>query len=110
MKKMKILMLEDNRFDADLIKEELISHKFDFTSEVVQTEKDFINAIHDFKPDIILSDYSLPQFTGFEALEIAKKLIPDIPFIIITGSLSEEMAADSIKRGAWDYVLKENLV
>jgi len=57
-----------------------------------------LNAIHDFKPDIILSDYSLPQFTGFEALEIAKKLIPDIPFIIITGSLSEEMAADSIKK------------
>jgi len=107
---MKILMLEDNKLDAKLIKEELTEHKFDFISELVKTEKDFITAIHDFKPDIILSDYALPQFTGFEALEIAKKLIPDIPFIIVTGSLSEEMAVDSIKRGAWDYILKENLL
>ncbi len=109
MKKQKILMLEDNKLDAKLIKEELTEHKFDFTSELVETKKDFITAIKDFKPNVILSDYTLPHFTGFEALEIAKKLIPDIPFIIVTGSLSEEMAADSIKRGAWDYVLKENL-
>jgi len=110
MKTLRILMLEDNQFDVDLIKEELISHKFNFTSELVETEKDFIKAIHDFKPDIILSDYNLPQFTGFEALEIAKKLIPDIPFIIVTGSLSEELAVESIKAGAWDYVIKENLL
>jgi len=110
MKKIKILMLEDNKFDAELIKEKLISHKFDFVSELVETEKDFISAIHNFKPDLILSDYSLPQFTGFEALEIAKKLVPDIPFIMVTGSLSEELAADSIKRGAWDYILKEDLL
>jgi len=110
MKKLKILILEDNKLDAELIKEELTEHKFDFTSELVDTEKDFIAAIHDFKPDIILSDYSLLQFTGFEALEIAKELTPDIPFIFVTGSLSEEMAADSMKRGAWDYVIKENLL
>ncbi|MBC2704617.1 PAS domain S-box protein [Desulfobacula sp.] len=106
---MKILMLEDNKLDAELIQKELAAHKFDFTFELVETEKNFITAIHNFKPDIILSDYSLPQFTGFEALEIAKKLIPDIPFIIVTGSLSEEMAVDSMKKGAWNYVIKENL-
>lgn len=110
MEKLKILMLEDNKLDAELIKEELIVHKFDFTSKLVETEKDFINAIHDFKPDLILSDYNLPQFTGFEALEIAKELVPDIPFIIITGSLSEEAAVDSMTRGAWNYVIKENLL
>ena len=110
MEKLKILILEDNKLDAGLIKEELTEHKFDFTSKLVQTEKDFITAIHGFKPNIILSDYNLPQFTGFEALEIAKKLVPDIPFIIVTGSLSEEVAVDSIKRGAWDYILKENLL
>jgi PAS domain S-box-containing protein len=109
MKKMKILMLEDNQLDAELIKEELAEHKFDFTSKLVETEKDFRTAIQDFRPGLILSDYKLPEFTGFEALEIAKKLVPDIPFIIVTGSLSEEMAVDSIKKGAWDYVLKENL-
>ncbi len=110
MNKLKVLMLEDNQLDAELIQKDLISQPFDFISERVETEKDFITAIHDFEPDIILSDYSLPQFTGFEALEIAQELVPGIPFIIITGSLSEEMAADSIKKGAWDYVLKENLV
>lgn len=62
-----------------------------------------------FQPNLILTDYTLPQFTGFEALEIVKKVIPDIPFIIVKG-VSEEMAADSIKRGAWDYVLQDNLI
>ena len=109
MKKMKILILEDNPSDAELTKRELRKINVEFESRVIQDEKNFLKEIETFKPDIILSDYGLPQFTGFEALEIAKKLIPDIPFIIVTGSLSEEMAADSIKRGAWDYVLKENL-
>jgi len=110
MKKLKILILEDNILDAELMKEEMTEHKIDFTSELVETEKDFITAIHNFKPDVILSDYTLPQFTGFEALEIAKELVPDIPFIIVTGSLSEETAVETIKRGAWNYVIKENLL
>ncbi|MDA3870901.1 MAG: response regulator, partial [Candidatus Marinimicrobia bacterium] len=110
MKKLKILILEDNKLDAKLIKEELTEKKFDFTSELVETEKDFNAAIHNFKPNIILSDYTLPHFTGFEALEIAKKLIPDIPFIFVTGTLSEEVAVDLIKKGVWDYVFKENLL
>ena len=109
MGKFKLLMLEDNKFDAELIKEELIIHKLDFDLKLVDTQKNFTNAIKTFKPDLILSDYNLPQFTGFEALEIAKKLSPIIPFIIVTGALSEEIAADSIRRGAWDYVLKTNL-
>jgi len=110
MKKLKILLLEDNKLDAELTKEELKLHNFNFTSLLVETEKDFISAIHNFKPDLILSDYSLPQFTGFEALEIAKDLIPEIPFIIVTGSLTEETAVESINRGAWNYIIKENLI
>ncbi len=110
MEKLKILLLEDNKLDAELTKEELKLHNFNFTSKLVETEKDFISAIHNFKPDLILSDYSLPQFTGFEALEIAKDLIPEIPFIIVTGSLTEETAVESINRGAWNYVIKENLI
>ena len=107
---MNILLLEDNMSDVQLVKEELKKLDFKFTTKNVDTKEDFISALHDYKPNIILSDYSLKQFTGFEALEITLKHKLSIPFIIVTGSLSEETAADSIKRGAWDYVLKDNLV
>lgn len=110
MAALKILILEDNEFDAELIREELLSNRFDFISNHVFTKTDFVKAIKEFKPDIILSDYNLPQFTGFDALEIAIEFDPNIPFILVTGHLSEELAADSIKRGAWDYVLKTNLL
>ena len=110
MKKINILILEDNKLDAELVKEEMVSHKIDFISQLVDTKKDFIAALDSFQPDLILSDYSLPQFTGFEAVVIAKEQDPDIPFILVTGNLTEELAAEAIKKGAWDYVLKENLI
>ncbi|MDP8202412.1 MAG: PAS domain S-box protein, partial [Candidatus Tenebribacter burtonii] len=110
MKTLKILMLEDNQLDADLIREELTENKFDFTSELVETEKDFIKAIHDFKPDIILSDYTLPQFNGMEAIILTKEISPLVPVIIVTGLINEEIAVECIKAGAMDYVLKENLI
>lgn len=103
-------MLEDNKFDAELIKRELKGFKLDFNTKNVDSRNDFIEAIENYKPDLILSDYNLPHFTGFEALEISKNNAPTIPFILITGTLSEEMAAESIKNGAWDYILKENLL
>lgn len=110
MAELKILILEDNPFDHELIQEELISNGFNFLSKIVSNEQDFTLALKEFKPDIILSDYNLPQFTGIEALEIAKNVALNIPFILVTGHLSEELAADSIKRGSWDYVLKTNLL
>ncbi|MCF7858324.1 MAG: PAS domain S-box protein [Candidatus Cloacimonetes bacterium] len=110
MLKLKILMLEDNQLDAEMIKAELKDQKFDCVCKVVASKRDFIKSITEFKPDLILSDYNLPQFTGFEALEIAKETIPLTPFIIVTGALSEETAADSIIKGVWDYVVKDRLV
>ena len=110
MSEFKILILEDTNFDIELVKEELSANNYNYNLNSVETKKDFISAIKNFKPDIILSDYNLPQFTGFEALKIAIDLVPNIPFILVTGHLSEELAVDSIKRGAWDYVLKSNLV
>ncbi len=110
MEQLKILILEDNENDVEFIKNEIISSlKYQFEFKWVVSKKDFVNAIDEFLPDVILSDYNLPQLTGFEAIQIVVDKNPLIPFIIVTGTLSEEAAAQSILCGAWDYVVKERL-
>jgi PAS domain S-box-containing protein len=111
MKKLlKILIVEDNLSDAKLIKLELRKTNKEFESRIVQDEKNFLNELENFQPDLILSDYSMPQFTGLDALDIAKKKCPEIPFIIVTGTLNEETAIKCMRWGAWDYVLKDRLI
>ncbi len=107
---MKIVLLEDDHIDAELIEEELVS-SFDFPIEFCRVHKrdDFLEKIETFTPDLILSDYRMPQYNGLEAIQDVKDNGLDIPIIIVTGSLSEETAADSIRSGAWDYVVKERL-
>ncbi|MDO9577311.1 MAG: response regulator, partial [Candidatus Cloacimonadales bacterium] len=105
----KILILEDLKSDAKLIS--LTLKKADFESEI-RLEKDkqgFILALDEFHPDLVLSDYSLPQFTGLEVIELVKKKTPKTPIIIITGSVNEETAVECMKQGAWDYILKDRL-
>ncbi len=106
---LKILILEDVSTDADLVERELNRKHFIFTSKRVDSEDTYCAALQEFKPDIILSDYMLPQFTGMEALLLAKAIAPRTPFIVVTGSINEETAVDCIKAGAWDYVTKEHL-
>ena len=106
----KILLLEDNPYDAKLVQLELSKTIKKFESRVVQDEKNFLNELENFQPDLILSDYAMPQFTGMEALEIAKKKCPEIPFIIVTGSVNEETAIKCMRWGAWDYVIKDKLI
>ena len=108
-KGLKILILEDRVSDAMLVKFELRKINWEFESKVVQDENNLLKELAVFKPDIILSDYSMPQFTGLDALEIAKKKCPGIPFIIVTGSLNEEIAVECMRQGAWDYVIKDKL-
>ena len=106
----KVLILEDNINDSNLIKIELSNNiDADLVFMVVNSKNDFINALNGFIPDIVISDFNLPQFNGFEALAITIEHDKNLPFIISTGSLTEEHAADSIKLGAWDYVVKERL-
>ncbi len=106
-----ILILEDNPSDAELIKAELKRNNIKINRLfLVDNKPDFIKTVEENELDIILSDYSLPQFDALTALEITKEKIPDIPFIVVTGTLDEETAVDTIKSGAWDYVLKERLV
>jgi signal transduction histidine kinase len=106
----KILMLEDVETDADLIQRQLTRDNVKFTAERVDEEQEFIDALDAFKPDVILSDHAMPQFNSMAALEIAQRLAPKVPFILVTGSVSEEFAVTCIKSGADDYILKSNLV
>lgn len=105
----KILILEDSPSDAELIQRELKKSGLIFSSEIVQTQDEFIAALDNFKPDIILSDYSLPSFDGVTAFHIKQKKHSDIPFIIVSGTIGEENAVELIKNGVADYALKDKL-
>jgi PAS domain S-box-containing protein len=105
----KILILEDNQSDADLLCRELKKSGLTFTSEIVQTRAAFENALHHFSPDIILSDYSLPSFDAVAAFRIKQSNYPLIPFIIVSGIIGEENAVELIKEGVTDYASKGKL-
>ena len=103
----RILILEDAAWDAALAQRLLVSAGLNHVAVVVDTKASFIEQMAAFQPDIILSDYHLPGFSGQEALKIAQELYPDIPFIIWSGVLGDEAAVELIKQGATDYVLKD---
>lgn len=109
-KQLKILHIEDSPADAGLIERQLMKAGFDFVIRIIETKEDFIHSLDKFMPDLILSDHSLPQFNSMEALHIYNELNCEVPFILITGSVSEEFAIRSIKEGADDYILKNNLI
>lgn len=105
-----ILILEDVAIDAELTERELRKANITFTSKRVETKEAFLRALREFDPDVVLSDYALPQFSGLEALRLLKKESRrDVPFILITGSLTEEVAVKCMKEGAHDYILKTSL-
>jgi PAS domain S-box-containing protein len=110
-RELKILMLEDDPNDAELIINELkILVEYNSQISWVTTKNEFLNALNQFIPDIILSDFNLPQYSGLEALSDLKQIQPLIPFIFVTGAIDEETAVETIKAGAWDYVVKDRLV
>ena len=108
-KKIKILIFSDDIVVAKIIQDELIAHQLYFSYLRVEKEEELINAIQDFQPDIILSDFMLSNIKGSEALGIATKFVPETPFIFVTDMLSEEKVVEYIQEGAWDYVVKERL-
>lgn len=107
---LRILLLEDLPADAELIEHEIRKSAIAFRIRRVETRRDFLNSLSEFCPDIILSDYHLPEFNGMEALALAREHAPAIPFIMVTGSLSEEIAVECMKQGAWDYIIKDRLI
>src|ERR1700739_1411936 len=105
----KILFLEDNENDVMLI-ERTLKKSISFKAEHATNKQEFISKLSSFAPDIILSDHGLPQFDSLSALEIVKQTSPKTPFILVTGSVSEEFAVTCIKNGAENYILKDNLI
>lgn len=106
---LRILVLEDNPDDAELIVDDLRAAGIVFTARQVETGRDFSEALAAFSPGLILSDYDLPGFTGTQALKIAKEICPDVPFILVTGAIGEERAIEILTSGATDYVLKNRM-
>jgi PAS domain S-box-containing protein len=106
---LKILFNEDAKLDAELIWRELENSNIVFKKLLVDNKKDFIEGLKSFKPDLIISDYSLPQFDGMSALLLRNEMTPLTPFILVTGSNNETVAVECIKAGADDYILKDNL-
>ena len=106
---LKILFVEDVISDAELIWREIEKGKIEYSRILVDNQSDYENALKESCPDIIISDFSLPQFDGMSALALRNVICPLIPFILVTGSINEEVAVECMKSGADDYILKDNL-
>ena len=105
----RVLLVEDMELEAELTTRHLRKQGIAHVVERVETDEAMRAALRDFKPTIILSDFSLPQFDGLRALEIAREYAPDVPFLFVSGTIGEERAIEALRRGAVDYVLKSNL-
>jgi PAS domain S-box-containing protein len=106
---LRILQLEDDPKDAELVQEKLANDGFPSQATRVETEADFIASLEQGGYDLILADYSLPSFDGVSALKLAQQKCPDVPFIFVAGTLGEDVAIEALKIGATDYVSKTGL-
>jgi two-component system, cell cycle sensor histidine kinase and response regulator CckA len=104
---LRILLIEDDRLDAELTEERLVSEGLACEIRRVDTRAGYLAALQEGSLDLIISDYSLPLFNGMAALRIAQETCPDIPFILISGRFGEELAVEALKSGAAEYVLKQ---
>jgi len=109
-KPLRILFAEDNKSDVEIAKRLITKAGISFVDRVVESKEDFIEALSELAPDIILCDYSMPRFDGMRALLLRQELAPLIPFILVTGSINEEVAVECMKAGADDYVIKQNII
>ena len=103
-----LLLLEDSVNDAELMLDVLREAGFELTSRRVDSKVDYLHAL-DQPPDLILSDFSMPQFTARDALQLLQERGLDIPFIVVSGCIGEEMAVECMRAGASDYLLKDRL-
>lgn len=108
-KPLKVLLVEDDEDDSTLLLRELSRTGYDVQSIRVDTKADMLKALENTEWDVILSDYSMPQFSGLLALEVYQNQGLDIPFIIVSGAVGEASAVEVMKAGAHDYLMKDNL-
>jgi PAS domain S-box-containing protein len=109
VKALRILNLEDNPQDTELLHATLTRGGVACEILRVQTRTDFVAALESGKVDLVLADYSLPSFDGISALKVAQEIHPEVPFVLVSGTIEEERAIKALKSGAMDYVLKERL-
>jgi two-component system cell cycle sensor histidine kinase/response regulator CckA len=106
---LRLLHLEDNPVDAELITATLMEGNIPCQSQLVDTRQAFVAALKEGRMDLILADYSIPGFDGMTALILARQHCPDVPFLFVSATIGEELAIDAMHQGATDYVLKQRL-
>src|SRR5882757_5493920 len=104
----RVLIVEDTPNDAELMVHELRRSGFAPDWKRVETEAEYLDSLA-HPPEVILSDSNLPEFDGLHALDLIQERGLDIPFILVSGRIGEDLAVDAMKRGAWDYLLKDRL-
>jgi PAS domain S-box-containing protein len=105
-----VLLIEDSEDDAILLKRELEKSGTKLTIQRVETEDGVRKALMKSKFDVVISDYILPKFSGLDALKITREFLPDVPFLLVSGKIGEEVAVEAIRQGANDYIMKGNLI
>lgn len=105
---LKVLVVEDSPADAELLIRALKRSGFEPDWKRVDTEADFLSSLRP-NLDIVISDYEMPQFTGLWALQLVKLHCPEVPFIIVSGTIGEETAVEAMRNGAMDYLMKDRL-
>jgi len=106
---LRLLIVDDRQPDAELSASQITRGGYSCTWRRVETEEEFRTELREFAPDLILSDFTLPQYNGLAALELAAAEAPDVPFIFVSGTIGEQRAAEALSRGASDYVPKSEL-
>lgn len=106
---LRVLVIEDRPDDVELIRAELAKGGAKIDLRSTDSADGMRSLLESERFDVILSDYVLPRFGAMKALEIAKKAVPDTPFLIISGRIGEETAVEGMKAGADDYLMKDNL-
>jgi signal transduction histidine kinase len=106
---LRILCLEDDEEDFEFINDTLLRNALPCVTKRVDNEEKFRSALAEYNPDVILSDHALPQFNSLEALRVCQSKNLQVPFILVTGAVSDEFAVTCLKHGADDYILKSNL-